>query len=808
MTLVPSEAQESQLLRAALGYARRGWRVIPLHWVTANGACSCGDAKCGSVGKHPLAKRGLKDGTTDEATIRRWWKDWPRANVAVCTGPESGVWMLGPDGQAGIEALAGLERENGPLPPTPTQRSGSGGSHHVYAWPAEGTIKNDKNHLGLPIDVRGKGGYFVAAPSANGMGPYRWEVPPEAVEPAEAPAWLLQWIRGSTGAHKKRTNEAELGAVQLVNGGEKNGEKLMFTVGPDITQDVRARAIAYLKKCPPAVSGQGGHNQTFEVARAIVYGFGLGAQAGFNILWEHFNPRCAPPWSEAELRHKCEDADSQPFDKPRGYLLAEAADVPEAGPAHPAGGGFVLEVRCLDQVRPGPVEFLVDDYIPLGKVTLFAGCGGLGKSVATLDLAAAVTTGRCAFGLQYAPPLPADALLVFAEDDAADTVVPRLLAAGADLRRTHEVQGKRGRDGRRLPFSLADCDALAAELKRRPEARLVVIDPAGVFAGRTGIDTHKEAPVQAMLAELRDLALDRRVAVVLVAHVNKCEEQKARNRVSGSAAFVNSARAAFLFTEDAADEGGRRLVLPVKCNYGREPRGIVYGTRDLTAEELAAVQPALAHLDEGQRQMLLRQLFRIDWQGQTSETADEVLSRKRGGPKDADRAAEWLRTFLAARPVGSDECARKGNEALGMRKPGKWWRDSVLKPILGGKPRRAGFGAGGQWWFTLPSHPWPFPGLEGADGAEEPPAIIPGPLPGVNADEEPGPDGQGSMPSMGPMPPPSDSMASPRPVGQPNRSRQLAGEEAKEGIEGKESTGGEGGVREDGMANGEEVFEV
>jgi len=350
---------------------------------------------------------------------------------------------------------------------------------------------------------------------------------------------------------------------------------------------------------------------------------------------------------------------------------------------------------------------------------LFAGCGGLGKSVATLDLTAAVTTGHQAFGLSYAAPPPADVLLCFAEDDAADTVVPRLLAGGADLQRVHEVRGLRSRDGKPLPFSLADCDILATELKRRPEVRLVVIDPVGVFAGRTGIDTHKEAPVQALLANLRDLALEYRVAIVLVAHVNKNEEQKARNRVSGSAAFVNSARAAFLFTDDPSDESGRRLVLPVKFNCGREPPGLMYTTRNLNDEELSWLVPALAHLDEIRRQQLLAQLFRLDWCGLTSATADEVLARKKTVKKDAELAAEWLASFLADRPVQSSECVERGNEAQRLNKPLKWWRDSGLKELLKGKPRKTGFGDGQCWWFTLPCHPWPFFGLFDPEESEE-----------------------------------------------------------------------------------------
>jgi hypothetical protein len=711
----------------AEAYAKRGWRVLPLHNIV-DGKCSCGQGGC-SPGKHPRTLHGVKDATVSVAIIGDWWKIYQTANIGIATGQASGIFVLGPDGQAGLDALADLERRCGRLPATPTARTGGGGRHLYFRWPAGGGISNRQNHQGLPIDVRGEGGYAVAPPSQNGTGPYTWVVPPDAIDVAEAPAWLLEWIR--TG------KLPEAGGTVLT-----------------IQSDVEARAVAYLAQCPPAISGQSGHDQTFEVARATVFGFALGQEVGYRILAEHYNPRCVPPWSERDLRHKCAEADSKPYDKPRGYLLhtPPPGQVSVANGAPAIASDAVLEVRCLDSVKPEPVEYLVDGYIPLAKVTLFAGCGGIGKTVATHDVAAAVTAGRCAFGLSYTPPPPADVLLCFAEDDAGDTVVPRLLAAGADLRRVHEVQGIRGADGKRRPFSLADCAVLAKDLERRPDAKLVVIDPAGVFAGRSGIDTHKEAPVQAMLAELRDLAMARRVAVILVAHVNKSEEQKARNRVSGSAAFVNSARAAFLFTEDAAEEG-RRLLLPIKCNFGREPQGLIYSPRSLTEEELAAVQPALSHLDESRREQLLAQLFRLDWRGQTTEKADEVLARRKTVQTDADRAAEWLRVFLALRPVNSDECVATGNQAVGLTRAAKWWRDKVLKTILGGTPRRSGFGADGQWWFTLPSHPWPFPGLAGEEEGNESPAILPGPFPGIEDVEEPG---SPSMPPMASLP----SMAS------------------------------------------------
>jgi hypothetical protein len=91
------------------------------------------------------------------------------------------------------------------------------------------------------------------------------------------------------------------------------------------------------------------------------------------------------------------------------------------------------------------------------------------------------------------------------------------------------------------------------------------------------------------------------------------------------------------------------------------------------------------------------------------------MSRRQGPPKDADRAAEWLREHLEPGPAPSDTCAARGNEALNMSHRKDWWRDVVLKSMLGGKVRKRGFGDS-QWYFTLPSHPWPFPGP-----GEEPP---------------------------------------------------------------------------------------
>lgn len=83
---------------------------------------------------------------------------------------------------------------------------------------------------------------------------------------------------------------------------------------------VERRAAAYLDSMSPAISGQGGHNATYAAATAMVHGFALDRDAAFRMLWERYNPRCQPPWSERELRHKVEDAATKPHDKPYGWL--------------------------------------------------------------------------------------------------------------------------------------------------------------------------------------------------------------------------------------------------------------------------------------------------------------------------------------------------------------------------------------------------------------------------------------------------------------------------------------------------------
>jgi hypothetical protein len=121
---------------------------------------------------------------------------------------------------------------------------------------------------------------------------------------------------------------------------------------PTITtphDDAERRAGAYLDAMPPAIAGSGGHNQTYAAATALVHGFALSPDAALHLLAARYNPRCEPPWSERELRHKVDQAASKPHERPRGWLL-------EAGREDLHAGVDLSGLVAPRQAAPEPVS--------------------------------------------------------------------------------------------------------------------------------------------------------------------------------------------------------------------------------------------------------------------------------------------------------------------------------------------------------------------------------------------------------------------------------------------------------------------
>jgi Bifunctional DNA primase/polymerase, N-terminal len=178
--------------RAAEVYAALGYPVLPCFAPASAGSCTCRAGRgCHRPGKHPRLRAdrpgqgGVHEASCDVATVRRWWRRWPEANVALRTG----VWfdVADVDRQEGVEALCAiLGNAEGLQEAGPLARSGGGGWHLLFAPTGAGSPGEV-----LPgVDWRGHGGYILVWPSVHPSGRrYRW-IRPLSLELPEAPAAL------------------------------------------------------------------------------------------------------------------------------------------------------------------------------------------------------------------------------------------------------------------------------------------------------------------------------------------------------------------------------------------------------------------------------------------------------------------------------------------------------------------------------------------------------------------------------------------------------------------------------------------
>lgn len=201
----------NEMLDAALRYALKlNLAVLPLHNITRDGGCSCGNPYCTSAGKHPRTKNGSLDASRDPAQITKWWSAWPDANIGLATGKENGIIVIDVDvDKGGDEGLALLYEQYGELPETWEQITGSGGRHLVFKHP-DSVIRNSASALAPGVDVRGAGGYIVAEPSNHKSGGrYTWEVchVPEETELSELPE---EWIRAINAREHQRSTAVEI----------------------------------------------------------------------------------------------------------------------------------------------------------------------------------------------------------------------------------------------------------------------------------------------------------------------------------------------------------------------------------------------------------------------------------------------------------------------------------------------------------------------------------------------------------------------------------------------------------------------
>jgi RecA-family ATPase len=283
-------------------------------------------------------------------------------------------------------------------------------------------------------------------------------------------------------------------------------------------------------------------------------------------------------------------------------------------------GNFAIVT--MSDIAPQSVSWHWKGRIPLGKVVTLDGDPGVGKSTLALTFAAMVSTGGIwpdSADCDY----PGDVILMSAEDGLADTIRPRLDAAGADVTRIHAVQGvplsEREPDVLRMP-TLGDISQLRDLIIARG-ARLVIIDVLMAYIP-TGVDSHRDQDVRQILARLSALAESTGCTILLLRHLNKGKGD-ALYRGGGSIGIVGAARVGMVVATDP-DDADLRVLAPLKNNLAAAPPSLTYR---LVPDELYDVA-------------------RVQWVGESSHSAAQLLSERDDDDGTLNEVQGWLEDYL------------------------------------------------------------------------------------------------------------------------------------------------------------------
>lgn len=240
--------------------------------------------------------------------------------------------------------------------------------------------------------------------------------------------------------------------------------------------------------------------------------------------------------------------------------------------AEPEAAVWKVNLVSAASIKPVAIRWLWPGWLAQGKLHILAGAGGTGKTTLLLGLIATITTGgRWPDGSRCLEP--GNALIWSSEDDPADTLVPRLTAAGADLSRVHIIQGRTNAQGDADPFDPAnDIALLRAAAKEIGGVSLLMLDP--IVSAVKG-DMHKANDVRRALQGVVDFAEQNLCAVVGISHFAKGGAGSSpADRVIGSQAFSALARTVLVAAKQ--EDSDQRVLARAKSNIGSDEGGVSY----------------------------------------------------------------------------------------------------------------------------------------------------------------------------------------------------------------------------------------
>lgn len=381
-----------------------------------------------------------------------------------------------------------------------------------------------------------------------------------------------------------------------------------------------------------------------------------------------------------------------------------ALAAPAAGPATsltnnrsmiPATDTRTVKIRCATDIKPLPITWLWPGWVPAGKLTILAGAAGTGKTTLALGLASVLTAGGT-WPDGSACKRKGNVLVWSSEDVADDTLVPRLIASGADLSRCHFIEGIT-QNGESVPFDPAqDIPELHRAVAAIGGVSLLLIDPiVSAVAG----DMHRANDVRRSLQAVVDFAEAHQCAVIGITHFAKGGAGKApQDRVIGSQAFGALARMVLVTAKE--EDGARRVLARAKSNIAPDDGGVSYSLGMKTINGGIEATHAV-------------------WEGTIDGTAREILGEVEHDESESGDGGQRDDLERMLIDTLTDAGGRMATKALQgeIRDAGHSWDAAKrIKKSLGIEAVKASMG--GAWMWCLPGS-IPRREHEGSEGSTE-----------------------------------------------------------------------------------------
>ena len=515
-------------LEKTLGLAQAGFYLLPLT----------------PEGKTPIVKHWKEESTKDIATIESWFKG--RAPNIGIDCEKSGLCVIDVDckaGKLGKESFQKLKEQN-TFDKTIVVHTPSGGFHLYYK--GEG-VRSSQNRLGSGIDIRAEGGYVVAPGSTIDGIPYTMDRDASA-----AIACLPDWVAPLLAEKKSRPRQTNK------------------VLSEDAPADI-SWAISFLKKHEPAVEGDGGDIHTYKTFCQLKES-GISMQTAIDLVDEHWNHLCSPPWDITELEKKAESAW-------RSAINATGELSPEVEfdkisyhnietPKQVLNGKLLYRAQHLDETLIPNRKWVFGSLAIRKNVSIIVAPGGTGKSTLALAIGLSKTTGHRLMGMD---PKGVGRVAIYNNEDNLEEMNRREAAA----RKYYKIDRKElcDRDGSRLFLSSGehhmlkiikrakngelkqeDVDPLIEELVQH-KIDMIIVDPLAETHGAKENDNEEMIVVGSAYRHIAQMA---NCSVVLIHHTRKLQgastEGHSGNMDSMRGASSLSGLARIIVTFDGMDK--------------------------------------------------------------------------------------------------------------------------------------------------------------------------------------------------------------------------------------------------------------